>query len=514
MPIVKVPAAGQIGVVKDLSSIALPSNAWSDANNIRFLDGYAMQTLGYGAVYDPPSVIPFHIRMVLSGTTRYLLYAGTGKIYAVNGVTHTDLTRAAGGDYAGTANGWTSCSLSGIPIFADGSATNYPQSWDTNIAHKFADLANWPANTYCKSIRSFKSSLIALNITKTTTNYPYMVKWSTEADPGTVPTSWNEADPAVDAGEFDLADGGDIIVDGLPLRGSFMIYKTNSCWRMDYTGGAYVYSFNKVGGTSGLLAKNCIVEMDGWHFVVGGSDIYIHDGQNVQSVLDKQSRRDFYGELDSTYYTRTFCFKNEFLNEICVAYCTNGGTSCTRMLVYNYVDKTVSFRDIPNLYHASSGMVESATNTSWSSDSDPWPSDTSNWSQVNFTPDSARTILASANTKLYLMDSSLTNAGTAIDAYLERTGLHFEAPESIKLVKGIRPRIYGSPGETVIISVGSSNEPYGVPVYTQMTHTIGSTVADDCLVSGRYIAIKFETGDAFSWKMDNYDVDVEITSGW
>ena len=514
MPIVKVPAAGGIGVNKDISAISLPANAWTDANNIRFLDGYAMQSYGYGEIYASPSVVPYHVRMCLSGSTRYVLLAGTGKIYAVNAGAYTDLTRSSGGDYAGAANTWTSCSLSGIPIFNDGSASNYPQSWDTNIANKFQNLANWTANTYCKSLRTYKNSLVALNITKTTTNYPFMVKWSHPADPGSVPGSWDITDASKDAGEFDLADGGDIIVDGLALRESFMIYKTNSTWRMDYTGGPYVYKFTKVGGMSGLLAKNCIAEMDGWHFVVTGSDVIMHDGQSVQSVLDKATRRFFFADLDATYYAQTFVFKNDFMNEVCIAYPSIGNTSCNKMLVFNYRDKTVSFRDIPSLNHADSGLVESSAQSTWNADTAPWASDVSTWNKPDFTPDSVRTILASANQKLYILDSSAMADTAAMSSYLERTGLHFDAPESIKLIKGIRPRISGTTGDTVLVSIGSSSDPYGTPTYTTMTHTIGSTLADDCLVSGRYIAVKFATGSAYQWKLDDYALDVEMTGAW
>jgi hypothetical protein len=112
------------------------------------------------------------------------------------------------------------------------------------------------------------------------------------------------------------------------------------------------------------------------------------------------------------------------------------------------------------------------------------------------------------------MDASSTADGTAISAYLARTGMHFDAPESIKLIRGIRPRISGETGATVLVSVGSSDDPYTDPVYTQMTHTIGTTVADDCLVSGRYIGVKFSTGTAAFWKLDSYDIDVENVGMW
>lgn len=511
MAIVRFGQSGAVGVNKDLSTHELPNAAWTDAQNIRFLDGYAYQSYGYGEIYASPSVVPYHVLPININGARYLMMMGSGKVFVVNGSTYTDITRTSGGDYAGTKNGWTSTLLSGLPIIND--TVDPPQQWDLVLANKTAVLTNWTVTNTCKSIRAYKNYLVALNVTKGSTKYPYMVKWSSAADPGTFP-EWDETDPTLDAGETDLADGGDVIVDGLGLQKDFIIYKTNSMWRMSFVGGVYVMSFNPISKSSGILAKNCVVEMDGWHFVVTGSDIIVHDGQTITSVLDKQTRRYFFSSLDTDYYGQTFVFKNEYLNEICVAYPSAGSSSCNKMLVWNYKDKTVSFRDIPNLNHAASGLVESSLTTTWSADSAPWGSDTTVWNQPDFTPDASRVVWASSDQKLYLMDSSATNNGTIPSASLERIGLSFGSPETVKLVKGVRPRIQGDLGATVTISVGGANDPYETPTYTNMTHTIGSTVANDCLVSGRYIALKIASDTAYTWRLDSVDMDVDSGSVW
>lgn len=504
------------GVNKDLSTHELPPHAWTDANNIRFLDGLASQVHGQAAIYDPPSVVPYHVLPIAVGGVRYWLYAGTGKIYAVNGTTHTDLTRASGGDYAGSSNAWTSAVIGGIPVLNDGSGVNLPQWWSLSLAANFADLTNWPASTYCKAMRSYKNYLVALNITKTATNYPFMVKWSHPADPGALPATWDPADATKDAGEADLSEGQDAIVDGLQLRDSFMIYKESSVWRMDYIGGAYVHRFQKVLGQSGALARNCIAELDGRHFVLTGSDVILHDGVSATSVLDKASRRWLFANMDATNYTKSFVFKNPYMNEVMVCFPRVGSTVPDTAMVLNYVDSTVSFRDIPSLNHANSGLMEGGLGpTTWASDSTSWDSDVTLWDQLDFTPDAARVLMASNNTKLYLLDAGATFDGTAITSYLERRGLSLDAPDKIKLVKGVRPRISGVHGQTVIVKIGSSDEPYNDPTWhATTTYTIGQTTACDCLVSGRYIAVRFETGTATQWRLDSYDIEAETRGTW
>jgi len=130
-------------------------------------------------------------------------------------------------------------------------------------------------------------------------------------------------------------------------------------------------------------------------------------------------------------------------------------------------------------------------------------------------PSAARCLMASNNTKLYMLDSSSSFDGVIPSAYLERRGLSFDSPDAIKLVRGIRPRIVGNTGDTVLVRVGSQNDPWSEPVWgNQMTHTIGSTIANDCLVSGRYIAIRFDSGSAYQWRLDSFDVDVAQSGNW
>ncbi len=516
MPIVRVPQAGSIGVIKDLSQHELPNNAWSDARNVRFLDGAAYQFYGHGEVYNSPSFAPQHVLPCTVSGSRYWIYTTASKIFCVTNTggtaVHTDITHLT--PRTGVANQWTSTLLSGIPILNAGDGTA-PMSWSLNTASKFVDLANWPASTSCKSIRAFKNYLIALNVTKSGTNYPYMVKWSHTADPGTVPVTWDPTDATKDAGETDLAEGYDPIVDGLQLRDSFMVYKENSCWRMDFTGGTYVFRFSKVLGASGALNRNCIVEVDGMHVVLGGNDVFVHDGQSAESVLDKQTRRYLFQNIDVNGAGLCFVFKNPFFNEVFICYPSIGSTYCDMAMVWNYKDKTVSFRQIPNLNHANYGPVDNSLAGNWNQDSAPWDSDLTLWDGPDFVPSTSRTILASANTKLYMMDSSSSFDGVIPSAYLERRGLSLGAPEGIKLVRGIRPRIQGNTGQTVNIKIGTSNDPFTDPTWgPTMAHTIGSTVANDCFVSGRYIAVRFETGTAYQWRLDSYDLDVAEGGAW
>jgi hypothetical protein len=505
---------GQIGVIKDLSAHELPPNAWTDALNVRFLDGMAQQFAGEVEVHASPTVIPYFVLPVLVSGIAHWLYAGAAKIYDVTGTTHTNITRqtaAADVDYTGVRNGWTGTVLGGIPILNSGADT--PQFWD--LSGLCEDLTNWPSGYTCASLRAFGATLIALNTNEGGTQFPYRVRWSHPAEAGSIPTTWDDSDETKDAGFFDLAEGYDEIVDGLALRDYFVIYKKNSVYRMDRIGGVFIFKESKVLGTSGALNRNCIQEIDGQHFVLTGEDVVVHDGFQAASVLDKVTRRELFATIDSTNYGYSFVFKNPFFNEMWVCYPTTGESVPNRAMVWNWVDKTTSFREIPNLNHASVGRVDTTGGETWASDPDSWDSDTTLWSNDGSTLSVSRVLMASNDQKFYLLDETTQFDGTAIDAYVERRGLSFDAPDRIKLVRAIRPRIKGTDGGTVLISVGAADTPYDEPTYqTAVPFTIGTTVACNLFCSGRYIAIKFASGTAQSWRVDSYEFDIVLQGSY
>jgi hypothetical protein len=118
-------------------------------------------------------------------------------------------------------------------------------------------------------------------------------------------------------------------------------------------------------------------------------------------------------------------------------------------------------------------------------------------------------MMASADVKLYMLDASASFDGVLPVAYLEKRGFDLGDPEHYKLIHSLRPRIFGNAGETVIIKVGYADQPYDAPTYESFTFTIGTDLKIDPLIEGRYLSIRFETGTAYQWRLDSYDILVE-----
>ncbi|KKL76808.1 hypothetical protein LCGC14_2041240, partial [marine sediment metagenome] len=244
MPRIPIHNIGVGGIIKDIPPHLLPPEMWSDGQNMRFRDGKVVKFTGHEAVFDPPSIAPYWAIAAQTAAEQFWLYAGLAKIYTVEqDGTHTEITRASG-DYTGIAGDlWDGTVLAGIPVVTNG--VDDPQSWSPiAAATPLVDLPNWPANTTCKHIRAFKNFLVALHITESGTVKPHMVKWSHPADPGSVPSSWDDTDATKDAGEVELADSqAGIIQDALGLRDILLIYKDNSIWGMQHIGGQFIFRF-------------------------------------------------------------------------------------------------------------------------------------------------------------------------------------------------------------------------------------------------------------------------------
>jgi hypothetical protein len=206
----------KFGVVQDADETLIPPNAWTKANNVRFRDGKIITSPGHVQAYEPPSIAPYWLMQVFSPVKDIAwIYGGLAKVYVYLGGLHTDISRTVGGAYTTTMNDlWNGGVLAGIPIMNNGQ--DVPQYW-ANVASatKLANLTNWPSTWRASVVRPFRNFLIAMNILEGPLRYIHRVRWSSPAQPGGIPPSWDDTDPTQDAGITELTDTeSGAVVDG------------------------------------------------------------------------------------------------------------------------------------------------------------------------------------------------------------------------------------------------------------------------------------------------------------
>lgn len=527
MALITIDNVGEFGVVKDIHTWQLPNNAWTDGNNIRSEHKAIQKTPGYKEVMASCPVAPYHIVNIVAGSASYWVIGGLTKIYVHNGTSWTDITRSSG-DYSATARaGWTSTVLGGVLIMTNG--VDDPQFWALSsgvpsVSTRMADLSNWPASTECKSMRAFRSFLIALNVTKSGTKYGQLVKWSTEAATQTLPSSWDETSATVDAGEYAIEDSKGAIVDGLPLADKFMIYKEDSVYVMSFVGTPFIFAFRQLSPTIGALSKNCIAEFEDKHFVLGNGDIYINDGMKIQSILPHKMRDHVFGNMNGDEFDKSFVVADYANTEIYACYVSASNTTnvqCDKALVWNWVSNTFTERDLPELSFIGYGIEgDPLSSASWSADTSTWANNSLNWntagaSAFSNTAGKSLVFVSSTDTKLYRHDTGNKKDTASMTSYVERTGLTMDEqgnnnPAMVKHITSVWPKLSSSNANTINVYVGSQmSSEEDITWEGPYTFNPDSQSKVPVRVTGKYLGVKFESTGDQTWRLDGYALDVK-----
>jgi hypothetical protein len=495
----------QTGLNTDQPTRALPLNTITSASNIGFKNGKLAKLLGYDTVYGTPTVAPYHLQhAVTADNDPWVIYCGLNDVYSYYSNTHTKITRTLS-TYAATKNNdWTSTVLGGIVIINEGA--NVPQ-YTTNYAVEFQNLPNWPSSWTCASIRSFREFLVAMDMMEGGIQYPQKLRWSHPSDPGSLPSSWDETDTTKDAGYKSFAETPGIMIDCLPMGSMNVVYKSDSAYAMQYIGGQFVFSFNKLFDI-GLVGRNAVCEFEGKHCFVSDDDIYVHSGGTPISITYKRLRDHIFGEIDQNYRDRIRVVADKNRQKIWIFIPTNGTGWLNEAYIWSWRDNTwENWDDLPNLTCASVGGEVDSSQT-WDADSGTWDSDNTVWNSSLAV--SSQVLLGSAlNTKLYQGNYLNQAEGVNFTAEAQRTGLDFGDPNSIKLVRKLRPHFNDmTDGTQVTISVGSQEYPDKAVTWSDHTYTIGSSNEIWPLVRGRYLAWKVSMTANDAMELESLEFDV------
>ena len=512
---------GSIGITPDLPAYELPPEAWNLGADVVANNGYMAKANGHSAVFGVPPIAPYVVDYIPVAAASYWLVAGLTAIHATNGTTYADITRLVGGAYSAGAEGkWVGGMLHGIGVWTNGS--DVPQAWIApGLGTPLVDLPNWPATLGCKTIRPFKNFLIAMNITDAGTAYPYNVRWSASAEPGAVPGSWDIADTTNDAGENPLSAHGGEVLDGLELQDFFILYRENSTHAMSYVGGQYVFNFIDLFGDLGILAPNCVTEVQGQHIVITRDDVVAHDTRQYRSILSGRARKWLRDNLDYSNAERAFITKQEVHNEVWICIPVNGGSGYAEMaIVWNWVDNTIVFRSLPSVSSVGRGVYAPVLAETFDSASGTFDEATTTFNARSYDPSANRLIAASpTNSKIYLLDESQTFDGVAMTSWVERTGIPIAGvdrmgemkidPAVHKVVREVWPRLQASPGTIFEIFVGSQiTSESSITWEGPFTFDPQTQNKIDCMVSGALLGIRIRTTTACDWKLFGYGLTI------
>lgn len=265
----------------------------------------------------------------------------------------------------------------------------------------FVDLPGWGEQTVvdadgnpsvrkfnwkCERVRAFNNRLFALNMRESNasgviTHYPLRLRWSNFANENKAPTLWD--DYAYDrlttsdlsasivgqtealengyAGYIDLADSNGSLTDILPLKDYLFVYTEFETYIGSPTNNTYQpLMFKKLFNDSGILAPECVVEVEGGHFVVTQNDVILHNGATKKSIASNRVKNMLINEVCLVNPLATKVHLHQDKKEVWVLYVGPGepkeSWACTKAAVWNYEFDTWSFRTIP--YAQCIGLVD------------------------------------------------------------------------------------------------------------------------------------------------------------
>jgi len=518
MPYIPLRQIGAGGIVTDQNPYDLELTQFPNGNNVTFYAGRIGKALGH-SVEQSLFFQPTHAQGWVYEGNDTVVIGSLNKLYRYNGSTVTNVTKTSDATNYSNSPRWQSEQLGTAMMFNNGVDT--PQYMLPN-GTRFADLPSWPSGVTTKCIKPYKSFLVMAGYETATAEKNYTVRWSDEYDPAGVPSDYNIASTTNLAGENRLSGNNGELVDQLTLNNSQIIYAERGVYAMDFIGAPLVFSFRELFSDDGIINRGACASFMNQHLVVGHNDIYVHDGNQKQSIVDKRVRKTFFNDIKDK--RSVFCQTINDRSEVWICYADNDAVdaeSANRALVYNWTQNAFTFIDLPNIR---SLTLSEKMNTlgGYDDTSETWGSTSLYWSNASQNTQASSLQLFATGysaSKLYLMNNSHGTAGSSVvNAFLEATKIDLDAvlgkaTNTIKQINGIMPQIEGQ--GTVDISVGVSSAPQdGISWKTTKTYNIESQHKIDVRASGRYFALRVEsTSNEDYWRLTGLDIDIrEVAS--
>lgn len=391
-----VDAPAGVNFSKEPSQLA--PQLWDEANNITFRHGKTFKCNGYEEGFGVASATPEIILPLRDDTSsRYWwVYAGAqtatvyppppeeggeappptvetkDKIYRIlRKDNHTDVTPLTGLPYQGhwSTPSWAGDSLNGTPYLCKEKLYVWnEQSQIFEPMNKFPEFLNF------RTVRTFKNFIFGLDfyVTNDETEIPGVsqmmpgsysdgIWWSQDIATSNLQVGesekslWCDSDANRSSGWNILGGSGGPIVDAKSMRDTLVIYRERSVWQASFVGGINIFNWRELFDDSGALSKNCIQEVEGQHFVIGHSDVYVHNGVQKQSIVDGVVRKKIFENIDPDYVQNVFTAADYDNKEfwVCVPQKRTDGSkyvgSCNVAFIYNWEEKTWARREIPDL---------------------------------------------------------------------------------------------------------------------------------------------------------------------
>ena len=508
MAILPVRDVGANGIIRDIPSVLLPVEGWSDGRNVKFDNDNVSKMLGHEAEFSvstEPELVQYWPRPV----TPYYVTASGSTVQRMDGAGQT----ATIGTGFSTSGRWRASLFNGGYTLIMNNGVDVPQyiTYGTDgrsFEVSLQPLPDWPTGFRAGVVRSHNYALIAGNLEDRSGSFvghqAGTIRISSQAAPGGVPSSWTIGPELLtSADEFELATSGRIL-EIISLRSNAIVFTDNSIHSVTLAQANQPTRVANLNDTNGILATGCAAEFDGQIFVVDRNDVYITSGTgSIQSVIDHKMRDYFFNNLNAEHYEATYVVRNPSEDEIWICYPTTSQTSahCNEALIWNYRNFTWTIRDLPNSRDATLG---------------PRIENNAFVGGAEYLMITGYENLANNGTSNFIHRTGTTNQfnGDNYQAFVERKVLDFGDASLSKWTAEIYPLMEGT--GTVDVSMQGTNNAGATVDLTgnardlkRQSYNIETGYKVDNRVNGRYLNIRFSSNNDQNWILAGYSFDYE-----
>jgi len=253
------------------------------------------------------------------------------------------------------------------------------------------------------------------------------------------------------------------------------------------------------------LRPKPMVDIGGRHVCLGDGRLYVHDGHATQDILEGRNADVLFESIDSTFYESTFLAHNVSKSEVWICYPTST-VFCNEALIWNYKTDTFFTRQIPDLRHATTGLITSGTSTAWSGGTGTaWSALTGSWGKRLYSP-IGDTFIGAGEKILQFESGNLEDTAT-MDCYSQRNNFNLGDEDDWHMITAVYPR---AAGDAFQIRVGSQAY-IDAPIAWEdaQTFTPGTDDKVDIRSSGPFHAVQFRSTADVSWSVSGYTIHFE-----
>lgn len=505
---VSIKTARLIGMNTDIQDYALPPDVFTLVKNGR-ADG---ASLVRGPVFRDLTMTSvtadgrgmFATQYVGAAPHIFVFYDTAAKVY--RGADTDTITRSSGGAYTGTyAYPWSITRINDVVVATNGRDLPQYVALSNAASHPvLANLTNWNTDHLAKGIFAFKNKLVTFGVSKTSVLYERLIKWSHTTASG-VPSSWDESDPTLDAGEVVLDGEGGAITAAAPMEDAYFLYGKNDVTAMRFIGGNAIFGFYSAIPNVGALNLNCVLPLSRTQHVVVSPDYDMHlvTPAGAESIMHSRIRKYIKTQVTgySVYTARLVHNKDAF--EVWFLFSTDalGDPTNNIAAVWDYKENSWYVIDVPEISAACYGPV--------------------NVLQV----ENRAVFLSDTAPKMAVISSKddgvvADTVRSSVTFRIERTGLSVKGAaqdgspvvdfDTVAMFQEFRPRFVGTSGQTVAISFGarmsaSETVSFGSPT----NFTIGTSIFLPIFLTGRLLDIRMDyASTSLGLSLEGYDLDV------